>query len=231
MKLLIFVPAHNEEQSIEAVARDLREHCPGVDFVVIDDGSTDGTARICHEKNIPCMSLPINLGLDGVFQTGNKYAYLKGYDCCMPFDGDGQHNARFIAPLLAKMEEGYDIVIGSRFLTEKKHGSLRMAGSRLISGMFRLTTGVRFTDPTSGMRLVDRAIMRKIAFDPNCGPEPDTWAYFVRGGAKLAEVQVEMNERQAGQSYFTLAKSVKYMFRMLVSIVFINLFRKKGEDQ
>jgi len=231
MKLLIFVPAHNEEQSIEAVARDLRENCPGVDFVVIDDGSTDGTARICHEKNIPYMSLPINLGLDGVFQTGNKYAYINGYDCCMPFDGDGQHNARFIAPLLSKMEEGYDIVIGSRFLTEKKHRSLRMMGSRMISGLFKLTTGEKFTDPTSGMRLVNRKIMQQIAFDPNCGPEPDTWAYFVRNGARLAEVQVEMNERQAGQSYFTLAKSIKYMFRMLVSIIFINLFRKKGVEK
>lgn len=231
MKLLIFVPAYNEEQSIEKVTFDLRANCPFADFVVIDDGSTDGTARVCRDKSIPCISLPINLGLDGVFQTGNKYAYLNGYDCCMPFDGDGQHNARFVAPMLAKMEEGYDIVIGSRFLTAKKHHSLRMVGSRMLSGLFRLTTGRHFTDPTSGMRLVDRKIMRQIAFDPNCGPEPDTWAYFVRKGAKLAEVQVVMNERQTGQSYFTLAKSVKYMFRMLITLVFINLFRKKGESK
>lgn len=228
MKLLIFVPAYNEEGNIEKVAKDLWQNCPEADFVVINDGSTDDTGKICMEKGIPCINLPVNLGLDGVFQTGNKYAYLNGYDYCMPFDGDGQHNARCIASLQEKMQQGYDIVIGSRFLTEKKHHSLRMLGSRMISGLFKLTTGTKFTDPTSGMRMVDRAIMKQIAFDPNCGPEPDTWAYFVRNGAKMAEVQVDMNEREAGQSYFTLARSAKYMFRMLVSIVFINSFRKKG---
>lgn len=227
--LLVFVPAHNEQDNIEKVAADLREHCPEVDFVVIDDGSTDDTARICHEKNIPCISLPINLGLDGVFQTGNRYAYLNGYQMAMPFDGDGQHNAEFIRPMVEKMKEGYDVVVGSRFLNRKKPGGLRMLGSRLLSGAFRLTTGERFTDPTSGMRLVDRKIMKQIAFDPNCGAEPDTWAYFVRRGARLAEVQVEMNEREAGRSYFTLGRSIAYMFRMLVSIIFINLFRG-GKD-
>lgn len=228
-ELLVFIPAYNEQDNIEKVVKDIKEHCPRVDFVVIDDGSTDDTVRICREKNIPYLSLPINLGLDGVFQTGNKYAYLNGYQMAMPFDGDGQHNAEYIAPLIDKMKEGYDIVIGSRFVDRKKHRSLRMAGSRLLSGMFRLTTGKRFTDPTSGMRLVSRRIMKQIAFDPNCGAEPDTWAYFVRKGARLAEVQVEMNEREAGTSYFTLGRSIAYMFRMLISMAFINLFRGKEE--
>ncbi len=230
MKLLIFVPAYNEQDTILKVSQDLRLHCPQIDFVVINDGSIDHTAQICAENDIPCISLPVNLGLDGVFQTGNKYAYLHGYDYSMPFDGDGQHNAKFIAPMLQKIAEGYDIVIGSRFANKKKPMTLRMLGSRLLSGAFRLTTGVKFTDPTSGMRLVNRKIMKQIAFDPNCGPEPDTWAYFVRCGAKLAEIQVEMNEREAGSSYFTLAKSVVYMFRMFVSIIFINLFRGKGKN-
>ena len=214
-ELLVFIPAYNEQDNIEKVVKDIKEHCPRVDFVVIDDGSTDDTVRICREKNIPYLSLPINLGLDGVFQTGNKYAYLNGYQMAMPFDGDGQHNAEYIAPLIDKMKEGYDIVIGSRFVDRKKHRSLRMAGSRLLSGMFRLTTGKRFTDPTSGMRLVSRRIMKQIAFDPNCGAEPDTWAYFVRKGARLAEVQVEMNEREAGTSYFTLGRSIAYMLSLI----------------
>ena len=212
-------------------SRILIEHCPGLDFLVIDDGSTDHTAEICHQKGIPCMSLPVNLGLDGVFQTGNKFAYLHGYKAAMPFDGDGQHNARYILPMLRKMQEGnYDIVIGSRFLHKKKGHSLRMMGSRIISAIFRLTTGKRFTDPTSGMRLVNRKIMRQIAFDMNCGAEPDTWAYFVRNGARFIEVQVEMNEREAGTSYFTLMSSIRYMLRMFVSISFINLFRRRREE-
>ncbi|MEA4853102.1 MAG: glycosyltransferase family 2 protein [Christensenella sp.] len=229
--LLVFVPAYNEQDNIQKVVDDLQAKCPEVDFIVIDDGSTDNTAQICRENGIPCISLPINLGLDGVFQTGNKYAYLNGYQMAMPFDGDGQHNAEFVAPLVQKMQEGYDIVVGSRFLNQRKPRSLRMMGSRLLSGAFRLTTGKRFTDPTSGMRLVNRKIMKQIAFDPNCGSEPDTWAYFVRKGAKLAEVQVAMNEREAGKSYFTLGRSIAYMFRMLVSIILINLFRgRKNTD-
>lgn len=230
MKLLVFIPAYNEEKNIVRVVRDLTSKCPDYDYVVINDGSTDRTAEVCAEHGFPCISLPLNLGLDGVFQTGNKYAYLNGYDTCIPFDGDGQHNAEYIPLLLSKLSEGYDIVVGSRFLTKKKHRSLRMAGSAVISFFFRLTTGVRFTDPTSGMRMVTRDVMRQIALDPNCGAEPDTWAYFVKNGARLTEVQVEMNEREQGESYFTFGRSLFFMLRMCISIVFIQFFRKGGED-
>ncbi len=224
-ELLIFIPAHNERDNIEKVAKDLREHCPEYDFVVIDDGSTDDTVEVCRNNHIPVMPMPVNLGLDGVFQTGNKYAYLNGYKRTVQFDGDGQHNAKYIAALMQKMDEGYDIVVGSRFVSEKKPGGLRMAGSRIISAAFKLTTGQRLNDPTSGMRLIDRNVMKQVAYDPNCGEEPDTWAYFVRKGAKLTEVQVEMSEREAGQSYLTFGRSIAYMFRMMVSMIFINLFR------
>ncbi|MEG1859893.1 MAG: glycosyltransferase family 2 protein, partial [Christensenellaceae bacterium] len=145
------------------------------------------------------------------------------------FDGDGQHNAEYIPLLVDKMNEGYDIVVGSRFLNEKKPNNLRMMGSRIISFFFKLTTGVKFTDPTAGMRLVNRKIMRQIAQNQNCGAEPDTWAYFVKNGARLAEVQVKMNERAAGTSYFTLGRSFFFMLRMCISIVFIQFFRKGGK--
>ena len=171
------------------------------------------------------------------FQLGEQHHGLVSSGCdrrqigTSGADGDGQHNARYILPMLRKMQEGnYDIVIGSRFLHKKKGHSLRMMGSRIISAIFRLTTGKRFTDPTSGMRLVNRKIMRQIAFDMNCGAEPDTWAYFVRNGARFIEVQVEMNEREAGTSYFTLMSSIRYMLRMFVSISFINLFRRRREE-
>ncbi|MGI6153515.1 MAG: glycosyltransferase family 2 protein [Christensenellaceae bacterium] len=228
-RLLVFIPAYNEEKNIRKVVADIRENCPEVDYVVINDGSTDRTEAVCRENGFPCISLPVNLGLDGVFQTGNRYAYIKGYDMCMPFDGDGQHNAEYIPKLVGKLNEGYDVVVGSRFLTEKKPMSLRMLGSRIISGIFKLTTGVRFTDPTAGMRLVNRRIMKQIASDINCGAEPDTWAYFVKNGAKLAEVQVKMNEREHGTSYFTLPRSIFFMLRMVISIVFIQFFRKDGK--
>ncbi len=226
-KLLVFIPAYNEEASIEAAVCDLQSNCPQYDYVVIDDGSTDNTAAVCARNGFPCISLPINLGLDGVFQTGNRYAYLKGYDMAIPFDGDGQHNAVYIPKLVETMVEGgYDIVVGSRFVGEKKPLSLRMIGSRIISACFKLVTRQTFTDPTAGMRLVNRKIMRQIANDQNCGAEPDTWAYFVKNGAKFTEVQVKMNERTAGESYFTLGKSFFFMLRMCISILFLGALRK-----
>lgn len=227
MKVLIFIPAYNEQYTIKNVVEDLRLNCPEFDYVVIDDGSSDDTKNVCRENGFPCISLPVNLGLDGVFQTGIRYALMKGYDIAMPFDGDGQHNAEYIVPMVKKMLEGYDIVIGSRFVGEKKRGGLRVVGSGIISFFFRMTTGARMTDPTSGMRMVNKKIIRALCDNLNLGPEPDTWAFLVRNRAKLAEVPVVMNERQAGSSYFTFGKSVAFMIRMSISILIIQWFRKK----
>lgn len=229
MKLLIFIPAYNEELNIVKTVEDVKKHCPGVDYVVINDGSSDGTERVLMENGLCYISLPINLGLDAVFQTGNLYAYTHGYDACVQIDGDGQHNAEYIPLLMEKLEEGYDIAAGSRFVNKKKSRSLRMLGSNIISFFFKLTTGVTYKDPTSGMRMVTRKIMKEIAFDPNCGEEPDTWAYFVRRGAKLVEVQVEMNEREQGTSYLTLPRAAFFMLRICISLVFIHFFRKGGD--
>lgn len=128
--------------------------------------------------------------------------------------------------MLPALEEA-DIVIGSRFVTEKKPKSLRMLGSNLISFCIRLTTGTRITDPTSGMRLFNRKMMNAFAYNMNYGPEPDTISYLIRSGAKVKEVQVEMLERVAGESYLNLKRSMMYMLRMCVSILIIQRFRKK----
>lgn len=226
MKVLIFIPAYNEEASIKNVVLDIQKNCPQADYVVINDGSSDGTQRVCEENGFPCITHPVNLGLDGVFQTGVRYAKRHNYDICMPFDGDGQHNAVYINKMLEKMQEGnYDFVIGSRFLENKKPNTLRMAGSRLLSACFKATTGKIFTDPTSGMRMCNKRTINVLCKDFNLGPEPDTWAYLVRNGAKFCEVQVKMNERETGTSYFTLGRSMIFMARMCISILFIQWFR------
>jgi glycosyltransferase involved in cell wall biosynthesis len=227
MKVLIFIPAYNEQATIKGVVNDLVTHCPEYDYIVINDGSTDDTEKICRENGFPCISLPVNLGLDGVFQTGIRYAKYKGYDIAMPFDGDGQHNAEYIKPMIEKMLEGYDIVVGSRFLNNKKHTNLRVVGSSIISFCFFIATGSHMSDPTSGMRMVNKKMIRALSQNLNLGPEPDTWAYLVRNKARMAEVHVEMNDRMAGTSYFTLGKSIAFMTRMCVSILFILWFRKK----
>lgn len=225
--LLIVIPAYNEEENIERVVDNLIRNYPEFDYVVVNDGSKDRTAQICREKGYNLLDLPVNLGLAGGFQAGLKYAWRNGYEYAVQFDGDGQHRPEFIQTMKEKMAEGYDIVIGSRFITEKKPKTMRMLGSNLISGAIRLTTGVRVKDPTSGMRMFQRKMIEEFALSLNYGPEPDTVSYLLRQGAKVAEVQVKMDERIAGVSYLNPVNAVKYMTKMLFSILIIQNFRKR----
>ncbi len=229
MRCLVIVPAYNEEANIVRVIENLKENYASYDYVVINDGSSDNTAGLCRKKGYELVDLPVNLGLAGAFQTGLKYAYRKGYDYAIQFDADGQHRPEYIASMLDKIQEGYDIVIGSRFVTEKKPHSLRMLGSNLISLATRLTTGRKVKDPTSGMRMFNKKMIAEFALNLNYGPEPDTISYLLKQGATIAEVQVEMDERIAGESYLNLSRSVMYMMRMLLSILFIQNFRKRRE--
>lgn len=229
MKCLVIVPAYNEEESIVRVIENLKKHYAAYDYVVINDGSSDNTAELCRKMGYELIDLPVNLGLAGAFQTGLKYAYRKGYDYAIQFDADGQHRPEFIEAMLDKIQEGYDIVIGSRFVTEKKPHSMRMLGSNLISLATRITTGRKVKDPTSGMRMFNKKMIAEFALNLNYGPEPDTISYLLKQGATIAEVQVEMDERAAGGSYLNLSRSVMYMLRMLMSILFIQNFRKRRE--
>ena len=226
-KLLIIIPAYNEEGSIERVVDNLIENYPQYDYVVVNDGSRDATAAICRRRGYRLIDLPVNLGLAGAFQTGLRYAAEQGYDCAMQFDGDGQHLPQFIAPMLEELENGADIVIGSRFITVLKPRTLRMLGSYLISWAIRLTTGRAICDPTSGMRMFNRRLLTEFAQNLNYGPEPDTISYLIKNGAVVKEVQVEMAERTAGESYLNLTRSIQYMLRMGLSILLIQWFRDR----
>lgn len=226
-KLLIVIPAYNEEGSIERVVDDLIQNYPQYDYVVVNDGSRDRTAAICRNRGYRLIDLPVNLGLAGAFQTGLRYAAEHGYDCAMQLDADGQHLPRYIAPMLEELEAGADIVIGSRFITVLKPRTLRMVGSYLISWAIRLTTGQPICDPTSGMRMFNRRLLEEFAQNLNYGPEPDTISYLIKNGAVVKEVQVEMAERTAGESYLNFARSVQYMVKMGLSILLIQWFRKR----
>lgn len=220
MKALVIIPAYNEEQSIVATMDELLATNTGCDYVIINDGSSDGTLEVCRKNGYNVITHPTNLGLTGGFQTGVKYALAHGYDAVLQFDADGQHVPAYIRPMIGEMEStGADIVIGSRFVSEKKSFSARMIGSRLISAIIRLTTGQTVTDPTSGMRLLNRKMMEEFASRFDFGPEPDSVAYLMRKGARVSEIQVQMRERTAGESYLNLAKSVSYMARVVTSIL------------
>ena len=159
-KILAIIPAYNEQDNIVSTIEDLKTHAPWVDYVVVNDGSKDATARICRDRGYNLISLPANLGLAGAFQTGMKYAHRNGYDYAIQFDADGQHSAAYIKSMVDEAKtSGANIVIGSRFCSQKKPFSARMVGSALITAMIRLTTGRKIQDPTSGMRLFDTTMI------------------------------------------------------------------------
>lgn len=227
MKTLIVIPAYNEEESIVRVVEHLKEVLPTYDFVVINDGSQDRTRDLCKEHGYPLIDQRINLGLSGTFQCGMRYALRHGYDAVIQFDADGQHRPEYIPAMEKKIEEGYDIVIGSRFVDRPKPRSMRMFGNNMIELFTRLVTGKDIHDPTSGMRMYGKRIIRFMAEQINLAPEPDTISYLMRCGAKVTEVPVEMDERLAGESYLTVWKSMQYMMNVCVSILVIGAFRPR----
>ncbi len=228
-KVLIIVPAYNEEENIQWVIDELKEKVPHYDYVVVNDGSKDGTARICNENAYPMLDLPVNLGLSAAVLSGMRLAVEQGYDMAVQFDGDGQHCPEYIHLLEnAVSENGADVAIGSRFLQKEKPMTARMLGSRLISFCILLTTGKRLTDPTSGMRMYSREIMKLFISNPNCRPEPDSISYLLYNGMNVQECQVVMRERVAGQSYLSFFKSMKYMIQVMFSILLTQGIRGKG---
>ena len=225
-RLLVIIPAYNEEESISSTVDELTSTLPGVDYVVVNDGSKDGTERICLEHGYNYVSLPVNSGLTVGFQTGMKYALRNGYDYALQFDADGQHRPEYISKMLdLAVAEDVDIVIGSRFVNKCKEVSARILGSRIITVAIKLTTGKRVADPTSGMRMFNRKMIERFANDDSLNPEPESISYLMKKGAKVREVQVEMRERQAGESYLNIPKSIAYMARACISILFVQWFR------
>ena len=227
-KLLIIIPAYNEAENIKNVIDNITSRHVEFDYLVVNDGSVDDTAKICRENDFNCLNLPINIGLSGAFQAGMKYALYHDYEYVIQFDGDGQHNPEYIRPMLDYAEkEKLDVVIGSRFINGSRELSFRMLGNSLIDFLIKITTGKTIKDSTSGMRLYNKKVVSYMAYQSNCGPEPDTIAFLIRCGVKVGEYPVKMNERMYGESYLTFTNGIKYMFHMLTSILIVQWFRKK----
>lgn len=226
LKTLVVIPAYNEALNIKKTVIDLKNNAPDVDYVVVNDGSKDNTLEVLEQNNFNYIDSICNLGLFGAVQTGFKLAMKEKYDVVIQFDGDGQHSAKYIDLLVKEIENGNSIVIGSRFVDEKKPFTARMIGSCLIAGAIKLITGKTIKDPTSGFRAYDKACIRDYATEMNNPPEPDTLVYMLRKNRKIKEVQVQMSEREFGESYLDLVNTIKYMSRMMVSIFLIQPFRK-----
>ena len=228
MRVLIIIPAYNEEKNLKRVIGNLQQVCPQFDYVIVNDGSTDGTEKVCRQNQFRHISLPVNLGLTGAVRAGMRYASQKGYDMALQFDADGQHLPEYIQDMVDCMTQtNCDVVIASRYFGCRMPFRMRTVGAKMITAAIRLTTGRYLSDPTSGMRLYNKRIIEQFIKDENNAPEPDTLSYLIRLGADIREVKVEMDERTEGQSYLTPVNASKYMIHMMMSICVFQWFRDR----
>jgi glycosyltransferase involved in cell wall biosynthesis len=243
MRILVFIPAWNEEASVTEVIADVREHIPEADVLVVDDGSTDATSKRARGAGAMVAPLPFNQGLGAALQTGYLYALREGYDCCAHLDSDGQHPASEVARLLAEVvADNADLVIGSRY-----HGDggpdgdddgdgdgddyrptiSRRIGTNVFRFFLTLATRQRFTDTTSGMRAANRRVMA--LFSENYSPdfaEIESLQLAVRQGLRVEEVPVRMLERAGGSSFLTPLRSAFFIFKGLI-VLLVGMFRPR----
>ncbi|MEF2879310.1 MAG: glycosyltransferase family 2 protein [Blautia sp.] len=223
-KKLVIIPAYNESESIEATVRDIIEKAPDFDYIVINDCSTDNTAEICRRNHFHVLNLPVNLGIGGAVQTGYLYGWRQGYDVAVQVDGDGQHDPMFLGKMAEYLEkENLDMVIGSRFIEKKgfQSSGARRVGIRYFSWLIHLLTRVRITDPTSGLRMVNRKIMKEFSLNyPKDYPEPESVVAIICRGYQVKEIPVIMRERMGGVSSISMKKSLYYMVKVSLAILF-----------
>lgn len=238
MKVLMIIPAYNEEESIFDTVSSILDYRKKVDFdldyVVINDGSTDNTKKILDENHLNAVHLIMNLGIGGAVQTGYKYALEHDYDVAVQFDGDGQHDIESLDSLLEPIrQKEADLVVGSRFVGEVKSGFqttfMRRFGIGVISNLIRWTTGQRILDTTSGYRLANKNIIQQFAQRyPSKYPEPESIVHILKRKYKVVERPANMFERTGGVSSITPIKSIRYMLEVCSSIV-IAAFMKESE--
>jgi glycosyltransferase involved in cell wall biosynthesis len=236
-KHLAIVPAYNEAASIVATIRDLREHAPSFDVLVVDDGSTDATAALARTAGARVLTLPFNLGIGGAVQSGYLFALENGYDIAVQVDGDGQHDARYVTDLLEQLRERPDLnlVTGSRFLARDGHGyrssAPRRAGIRLFARILSRVTRRPVTDPTSGFRMTDRRGIELFARDyPHDYPEVEAVLLVHAHRLDAVEIAVEMRARHAGVSSINASRSAFYMIKVLLALTVGLLRRRPGVE-
>ena len=222
-KVLIIIPAYNEEKNLPKLTEKLEKIYPQYDYVVVNDGSVDHTKELCRKEGISVINLPVNLGIGGAVQTGYKYGSENGYDIVVQIDGDGQHDIAYLDKLLEPLRNNSaDVVIGSRFIRKEGFQSsrLRRTGIVFLSRLIRLLTGIRVYDVTSGFRAVNRRFVEIYARDyPSDYPEPEAIVSAIMEGGRVLEVPVVMKERESGTSSINLVRSVYYMIKVTLAVL------------
>jgi len=230
MRLVAIVPAWNEAGAIGGVVDEIRRFDPTAEVVVVDDASTDDTARVAEEHGATVLRLLFNVGIGGAVQTGFRYARDEGYDVAVRLDGDGQHDASELGKLLAPIYAGEaDLVIGSRFVDpggSYRPPLARRLGIRVFARLVSLLGGQKVTDTTSGFVALDRPGIELFAVEyPHDYPEVEATLVALRSGLRLAQVQVEMRERQTGNSSITFVRSLYYIVKVMLALLVASLRR------
>ncbi len=222
-RIIVIIPACNEESNIEAVVRAVRKKAPEADYLVINDCSRDNTRKVCRRNHFNYLDLPVNLGIGGGMQAGYRYALEKDYDIAIQLDGDGQHDPAYIQDLVAVIRSGgADVVIGSRFVDRQGFQSswARRLGITFLSSLIRLCCGVRIKDVTSGYRAVNRRFIKIYASEyAQDYPEPEAIICAALHGARISEVPVMMQVRSEGTSSIHSWRSVYYMIKVSLAIL------------
>ena len=231
-KILVIVPAFNEERSVKYVVKRIKKLHPEVKVVVVNDGSTDGTAREARAAGAYVASLPYNLGIGGAVQTGFKIAQREDYDIAVQIDGDAQHDPTYLKEVVAPVISGQlDLCVGSRFLSESstfKSTLFRRIGICFFSNLLKFLTQTELTDPTSGFRAINRKLIRIFAAHyPVDFPEPEALKIAKRYGVKIGEVPVNMQKRLGGRSSIRYFSTLYYMIKVTFAILVDML--KNGE--
>ncbi len=230
MKVLVIIPAYNEEESIKNTITNLKKANQDVDYVIINDCSKDSTKKICEENNYNVINLPVNLGIGGAVQTGYKFAYENDYDVAIQMDADGQHDPKYINDMVKEIENGNDLVIGSRFLKKEGFQStwIRRIGINLYSKLIKIFTKKEIKDTTSGYRAVGKRVIKIFSNDyPVDYPEPETDALIAKNGFNVKEIPMEMKQRDGGASSITPLKSIYYAVKVGLAVVLACIVKDK----
>tara|TARA_Y100001960_G_C14531899_1_gene756528 strand:- start:80 stop:907 length:828 start_codon:yes stop_codon:yes gene_type:complete len=229
-KVLIVIPAYNEEKNIGAVLKGIQNQSPGLPILVINDGSSDNTEKVVLEHNAEVISLPYNSGYGIALQTGFLYAVKNDFSIVVQMDSDGQHDPANIKDLIeAVQKDNCDVVIGSRFLSKDSYKSslARHAGMLLFGSIASFLCGQKVTDPTSGFQALKGQAIHFAASDnyPPDYPDADFIILLNRCGFRVKEIPVTMHASPEKESMHHGHKTIYYVFKMFLSI-FVTLLRR-----
>lgn len=230
-RVLVIIPAYNEEETIGDVLFALHEQAPGYDVLVVDDGSQDRTAdTVRAHEDVRLVRLPYNLGIGGAMQTGFKYALRYGYDIAVQCDADGQHPVEAIPALVERLaRDDADLVIGSRYVANSAYTpSLgRRVGKSILSRLVDGLIGGGITDTTSGFRAANHKALTIFAERyPDDYPEAEALVILHMAGLSAVEIPVNMHPRKGGVTSIKPPHAAYYMIKVGLAI-FVDLFRKQ----